>query len=138
MNQRRARGRRNQGRAAAAVELVLMLPMLAFVCLVAIDYSRLFFAWATLADVARDGALYASDSSFATSTTFANTQAAALADASNLSPAPTIVSTSGVDAGGNSYVQVTATYQFQTIANYPGIPNSVSLSRSLRMVVTPP
>jgi Flp pilus assembly protein TadG len=138
MSRPRARGRRNSGRAAAAVELVLMLPMLSFVCLVAIDYSRLFYAWATLADVARDGALYASDSSFATSTTYATAQQAALADASNLSPAPTITSTSGVDAGGNSYVQVTATYQFQTIANYPGIPNSVSLSRSLRMVVTPP
>ena len=93
---------------AAAVELVLMLPMLGFVCLATIDYSRLFYAWATLADCARNGALFASDSSFATSTTFTTVQQAALADASNLSPSPTIASASGVDSGGNSYVEVTA------------------------------
>jgi Flp pilus assembly protein TadG len=115
-----------------------MMPMLAFVCLATIDYARVFYAWSILADCARNGALYASDSAFATSTSYTTIQQAALADASNLSPAPTIASASGVDASGNSYVEVTASYTFTTLSSYPGIPTSVALSRKLRMVVTPP
>jgi Flp pilus assembly protein TadG len=138
MNRRSLLESSKRRRAAAALELVLVLPMLSFVWLVTIDYSRLFYAWATLADCARNGAFYASDPEFASSTTFTSIQQAALADSSNLSPSPTITSTSGTDSGGNNYVLVTATYTFRTVANYPGIPNSVALSRSLQMVVTPP
>ena len=140
---RRDRNPRGPRRAAAAVELVLMLPMLGFVMLAALDYSRLFYAYAILADCARNGAVFASDSGLATSTTFTTIQQAAQADAGNLSPAPTIASTSGTDVGGNNYVEVTASYTFHTLINYPTIPgfptipNSVALSRKLRMVVTP-
>jgi Flp pilus assembly protein TadG len=122
---------------AAAVELVLLLPVLCFIGLTSIDYSRLFYAWATLADCARNGALYASDPSFASSTNFTSIQQAALADASNLSPSPTVVSTTGNDSNGIAYVKVTVTYTFTTIVNYPGIPNSVTLTRALQMAATP-
>jgi Flp pilus assembly protein TadG len=123
--------------ALAALELVLVLPMMSFVSLISVDYSRVFYAWA------RNGALYASNSSYATSTSFTSYQQAALAAAPGLTPAPTVSLLNGTDTSGNAYVQVTATYQFSTFANYPTlgsfapIPNSVALTRSIRMIVTP-
>ena len=125
-------------RAAAAVELAILLPVLCLICMIAVDYSRLFYDWAIVAAAARNGALYASDSSFASSTTLGSIQAAALADASALSPTPTVTSATGTDSNGVAYVEVTVTYPFSTIVSYPGIPSSVSMSRKIRMAVTPP
>jgi Flp pilus assembly protein TadG len=129
------RGRR---RAAAAVELAVLLPVLCFIGMATVDYGRANYAAVTIANCAFDGAMYKSDPRFAASTGYADYQHAALADASNLSPAPTVTSTSGTDAGGNSYVTVAVAYTFNTLVNYPGIPNTVPLTRSATMVVTPP
>ena len=133
---RREKPRARARRAAAAVELVLTLPMLCFICLTSIDFSRLFFAWATIADCARDGALYATDTSFKASTGYPDVQTAALANATNLSPPPTVMPPTY--GPSNSYVEVTVSYQFQTLANYPGIPTSMPLTRTLRMSMAPP
>jgi hypothetical protein len=118
--------------------------MLCFVGMITTDYSRLFYAWTTLADCSRNGALfgsYASSNSpspFASATSSITTiQQAALADATNLSPSPTVTSATGTDSNGIAYVKVTVTYTFTTVINYPGIPNSVTLTRSLQMAATP-
>jgi Flp pilus assembly protein TadG len=138
-----SRNRRSSRAALAALELVLVLPMLSYVSLVSVDYSRIFYAWATLADCSRNGALFASNSNYASSTSFTTYQQAAQAAAANLSPAPTVSLTNGTDASGNAYVKVTASYQFSTLSNYPAmgtfavIPNSVTLTRSTVMIVTP-
>ncbi len=122
---------------AAAVELVMVLPTFLFMSVAATDYARLFYTWATIADCARNGAFYASDPSFASSTSFRSVSEAALADATNLSPTPTVSQTSGIDGAGNSYVEVTVSTTFTPTTPYSSIPNSVPLSRKLRMVVTP-
>ena len=124
-------------RGAAAVELAVVLPVFCYMTLIAIDYSRLFYDWATIADCARNGAMYASDPKLASSSGYTTVQQAALADATNLSPTPTVASATGTDAAGNAYVEVTVSYTFTTICNYPGIPTSVAMSRKLRMLVTP-
>ena len=131
-------GRGHRRKAAAALELALLMPMLSYVCVVTIDYSRLFFFWTTIAPCALNGAYYLSDSNMAASSGYSSYQQAALADASNLSPAPTVSTTSGTDSSGNAYVTVTVSYAFQTLFNYPGIPSSVTLSRKVQMAVTPP
>jgi hypothetical protein len=64
-------------------------------------------------------------------------QAAALADATNLSPQPTVTSTNGTDGSGNPYIEVTVVYPFQTISNYPGLSNPINLTRTVRMRVAP-
>src|SRR6185503_2994612 len=87
----------------------------------------------TLTNCARAGALYASDPTTADESPYADVQAAALSDATNLSPQPTISSTSGVDAQGSKYVTVTANYTFQTITGFPGIPAQVPLQRTITM-----
>ena len=73
----------------------------------------------------------------ATSTGYTSVSQAALADATNLSPSPTVTSVLGTDSGGNSYVKVTVTYTFSTIGKYPGIPTSTTLTRSASMAITP-
>jgi Flp pilus assembly protein TadG len=120
-------------RGVAATELALILPVLGFLCLLAIDYSRLFYTLATLSDCARAGAYYYATTSTATTTSI---QQAALNDASNLTPTPTVVSTTGTDSGGNVYVQVTVSTTFTTIANFPGITTSTVLSRKVTMIRT--
>jgi len=71
-----------------------------------------------------------------TSAATANTAAAAVADATNLSPAPTVSTASGTDAAGRPYVEVTAAYTFRTITGLPGVPNAVNLTRKVRMNVS--
>lgn len=124
-------------RAVAAAELALLLPLLSYITVATIDYSRLFYAYITIAEAAENGAIYLSSTTIATSSGYTSYQQAALADTTNLSPSPTVSSGSGTDTAGNTYVEVTVSYTFTTIFSYPGIPTSTLLSRKLRMAVTP-
>jgi Flp pilus assembly protein TadG len=116
------------------VELAILLPFLAFILVVAVDFSRIFYASMTLNNCARNGALYGCDNP-ANAQDTAGIQSAALADAPNLSPAPAVTSTTGTDADG-PYVEVTVSWQFQTITSYPGVPSPVNLVRKVRMRVS--
>jgi Flp pilus assembly protein TadG len=132
------RPRRGQPRrAAATVELAVLAPFLAFLFVAVVDYARIFYNSLTVANCARNGALYASDPVASTESPYKSVQDAALADAGNLSPAPTVTSTSGTDSSGNPYVEVTVTHDFQTVVNYPGIPQTTTISRTVRMRVSP-
>ena len=126
---------RNRRRAAAAAELALLLPVLCYICVITIDYSRLFFAWTTIAVCAYDGAYYYSHNPTATTSAIST---AATSDATNLtSSALTVTPGSGTDTAGNAYVEVNVAYVFTTQFSYPGIPTSSTISRKLRMPVTP-
>jgi Flp pilus assembly protein TadG len=122
-------------RGAAVVELAILLPLLAFLFIITVDFARIYYFSLTLQNCARAGALYASDPFVADESPFASTQAAALADATNITPAPTITQTNGTDITGRSYVEVQAAYTFKSIASFPGVPAQVNLSRKVRMYV---
>jgi len=130
------RSRRNAGRrrrpGAAAVELALLLPLLAFLFVVAVDFARIFYYSLSVTNCARNGAIYACDETAALQSPYKSTEEAALSDASNLSPTPTVVSKSVLD-GTTSFVEVTVTYEFQTLTKYPLVPSSVSVARTVRM-----
>ena len=128
--------KRNSRRGAAVVELAVILPLLVLLFVIAVDFARVFYYSVTLTNCARAGAMYASDPTTNAESPFASTQAAALADATNLSPAPTISTVNGVDAAGRPYVEVTAAYTFTTITGFPGVPNQVNLTRKVRMNVS--
>ena len=130
--ERALRGRRVR-RGAAVVELAVLLPLLIFLFVIAVDFARIYYVSLTLTSAARAGALYASDPGYAGESPFASCQAAALADATNLSPQPTITQTTGTDAQGRVYVEVTAEFTFETISNFPGVPSDLALSRTVRM-----
>jgi Flp pilus assembly protein TadG len=105
----RTRGAR-QG--VAVVELAILLPLLTFLFVIALDFCRVFYISLTLANCARNGALYAADPLTTAESPYPDATAAALADAGSLSPAPTVTSASGTDANGNPYVEVTVAYTF--------------------------
>ena len=126
-----SRAKRSTG--VAALELALLLPVLCFMCLIVVDYSRVFYALASLSDCARNGAYYAAATSGATS---ASVRQVALRDATNLAVPPTVTTTTGTDASGYSYVRVTVSTTFTTLTSYPGIPSSVALSRSATYIRT--
>jgi Flp pilus assembly protein TadG len=126
---------RPRRRGSAATELGLLLPFLAVCFVASIDFARLYYHYTIVTNCARNGALYASDPSDAGSSPYGSVTAAALADAGDLQPQPTVASTSGTDNAGNSYVEVTVVYPFSTISNYPGLTNPINLTRTVRMRV---
>jgi Flp pilus assembly protein TadG len=124
----RLRLRRRCG--ASAVELALLLPMLSLLFVFAVDFARLYYHYSIVTNCARNGALYASDPTAALESPYADVTAAALADASNLSPQPTVTSTTSADGAS---VQVTVVYPFSTVTNYPGLSNPINLTRTVQM-----
>jgi Flp pilus assembly protein TadG len=121
---------------AAVVELAIPLPLLVFLFVVTVDFARVFYFSVILTDCARAAAMYASDPTTSGESAFPSAEAAAWADATNLSPPPTISKTNGFDGSGRPYVEVTANYAFQTITGFPGIPNQINMSRTVRMIVS--
>ena len=76
-------------RGVAATELALLLPLLLFMLVGAVDFARLYYAYTTVTNAARNGAIYLSDPLASTQSPYANYQSAALADANGLNPALT-------------------------------------------------
>src|SRR5438270_375163 len=91
-------------RGAAAVETAIVLPFLIFALAAGGDYARIFYCSTTIANCAYNGASYASRSSYDAASPYTSLSQAALADAPDLSPAPTVASKTGTDALGNAYV----------------------------------
>lgn len=128
------RVRSRQRRGSAAVELALVLPLLVMSFLFTVDFARLYYHYCIVTNCARNGALYASDPTAAPESPYADVRAAALADASDLAPTPTVTSGSGINS---SYVQVTVVYPFPTILSYPGLSNPINITRTVQMRIAP-
>ena len=126
---------RHARRGAAVVELAVLLPLLIFLFVIAVDFARIYYVSLTLTNAARAGALYAADPGYANESPFANVVEAARADTTNLSPQPMITQVSGTDAQGRAYVEVTALYKFETLSSFPGVPSDFNLRRTVRMFV---
>jgi Flp pilus assembly protein TadG len=125
---------RDRRRAAAIVELAICLPVLMFLFLITVDWARVYYYDLTLLNCARQGALYASDPLAAAQSPYASLLQAALADATNLNPQPTVTSAATTDGSGNPAVAVTVAWQFSTVVpNYPGVTNPMNLSRTVTM-----
>jgi Flp pilus assembly protein TadG len=127
----RARGARS---GAAAAELALVAPVLVFTTLIAADFARLFYYTVTITSCARNGALYGCLST-ANSKNTSQIATAAKTDAGSISPTPSVSSSTGTDSNNDPYVAVTVTYTFNTIITYPGIPHTVTISRTVQMRV---
>jgi Flp pilus assembly protein TadG len=129
--------RRKQRPATATVELALVLPLLMFLFVVALDYGRIFYYSQILENCARSGALYGSDPYSPLTLTYSSIRDAALAEAADIRPAPEITWRYETDGSARTYIVVTAAWTFETLTNYPGIPNRVALQRRVRMPVAP-
>jgi hypothetical protein len=104
---------------------------------VAVDWSRVFYAAVVVDNCARNGAIYASDPYAPVQSPYPSLTAAALADASNLNPQPTVTWATGVDDNGRAYTDCTVTYNFQTLTNLPGVPKSTVITRTVRGYTAP-
>jgi len=134
---RDAIARAKHRRAAAAVELALLLPVLTFLLIISVDFARLYYHYVTITNCARNGALWLCDPIAQTTSKYATVDAAARADATNLDSSKlTISSKTGVGGDGNPYVEVTATYEFPLVTTYLGF-NAQTLSRTVRMRIAP-
>ena len=123
---------------AVAVEMAVLLPLLAMLIVIGLDFARVFYAYATITTCARNAAIFASDSTASQNSPYTTYQAAGMADGANLHPALTasnFTQTSGTDAYG-SYIEVTVTYDFQLISGLLGS-STQTLQRRVRMRVAP-
>jgi Flp pilus assembly protein TadG len=140
---------------AQIVELAILLPFITFMFVIAIDWARVFYYSIAVTNCARNGALYMSQQQSAktisspyTDSGYVNlyvnspnpVTAAALADAPNLKPTPTVTSATGSDSNG-SYVEVTVSYSFQGVTDFSIgnflVPSSTNVTRTVRMYVPP-
>ena len=131
------RRRHHPRRGSASVELSVLLPFLSMLFVIALDWARIFYASVVVDNCARNGAMWAVDPYAMTQSPYPNIQAAALADAPNLTPQPTVTSASGTDANGRSYVDCTVSYNFQTLTNFPGVPSSTKVTSTVRVYLAP-
>jgi TadE-like protein len=133
-------------RGIAAVEMALLLPLLAFIFVAGVDYARAFYYGIALDGCARNGALFGRVSPGDATSPFASVEAAVLSDAAanGLSPAPTVAVGYGSAVGGPytsttrispGYVQVTVSWPFSTLSRLPGVPCETILTCSCRMPV---
>ncbi len=97
---------------------------------------RLFYYTIAIENCARAGALYAADPTTAPEAAYSNVTAAALGSAPNLNPTPTVTLVP-TTINGRPGVRVTVTVQFTTITNFPGVPHSQTLVRSVEMRIIP-
>jgi Flp pilus assembly protein TadG len=120
------------------VEMVAILPMFSFIMVASADFSRAFHDFVTITDSARNGALFASQNpTLAPPAYLSGITSASTIDTGGMKSTPTVSLSSGSLGSGNNYVDVTVSNPFITVTSYPGIPNSFSLTRKLRMRVQP-
>jgi Flp pilus assembly protein TadG len=122
---------------AATVELAVLLPFLMFIAVIATDWARLLYFTITVEACARNGALYACDPVVKASSPYPTVSAAAMAEAPGLSAGATVTSTPAVDSRGDPAVRVTVNMPFKTLTNFPGVPRSQTLTRTVQMRIAP-
>lgn len=129
--------RRRSG--AAVVELAILLPLLVFLLVIAVDFARLYHPYITITNCARNAALYGSESPTRYSDTDA-IKAAAVADGATLNPplsADDVSIRRFDDDDGQPHIEVTVTWRFETITSFPGVPSEMNITRTVQMRVAP-
>jgi Flp pilus assembly protein TadG len=138
MLMQRPRGTVRQCRhASAVVEMALVVPFIAFMFIVAVDYCRVFYCTQVLQNCAYVGSLYASGTVRADSATgrAAAAQQAALAEGACLSP-PLQQENVAVSFSGNT-TTVTVQYEFQTLTSLLGDSGKLLVTRTITAQVAP-
>ena len=128
---RRVRGRDERGQ--SVVEFALILPFMLLLVLGVVDYSRVYYMDVQVLQAARNGAAFASASN-----TNANNQLGVHnSSLQNVDlPNNTNVNENVVnDNSGGQSVQVTVEAQFNTLVNWPGLPHSFMLRRTVEAKV---
>ncbi len=131
-------GMRPARRGAAATEFALVLPLLLLLAFGCCDLGRAIAASICVSNAARVGAEYGATHGY-TSYTYSSWQSSVAQQATNEAQGSLAfdstklnVSVSSVPAPNNLYlVTVTATYPFQMITAWPGLPQQFNLTHSV-------
>ena len=146
------RGRAPKQSGQAILELVLVLPVLLLLTIGVIEYGRAAYYYLEVADAARAGAQYASQSLAdaedlpnITKAALSNSQQDMMGAAVTVDPPQQSCGCPGDGVGGTCpasgcsyplvYVTVTTEYTLNTLFQYPGIPTSFPLKLSSTMPV---
>src|SRR5438093_3029923 len=123
----------------AATELAILLPLIALLFAIGVDWCRIFYYSVTVENCARNGAIWAVDPYSQVLSQYTTISDAALADATNLTPQPTVTSASGT-VDGKPYVDCTVTYNFSTISDFSSVrtpffsvPKTTTIRRTVRI-----
>ncbi len=120
----------------AAVEFAMLAPLLCFLFVITIDYARIFYFSLTVTNCARNGAVYGSQKP-ANALDTAKITTAAKKDVGTLNSSSMGVTSSVNDNSNPTTLTVTVTYPFATITSYVGIPSSVTLTKTVKVNVSP-
>jgi len=121
---------------AVAVELAVLLPLLMFLAVIGVDYARVFSRTLILETASRNAAWYACQDSTKAADT-AGIQAVAQKDLADITPTPTVTSSTYTGTDGFLHVKVTVSVTFNTVTNFPAVPHSSNLSRTTDFRVCP-
>ena len=125
-----------QRRGTAAVELAIFLPVLAFLFVIAVDFGRIFYFSLTVTNCARNGAMYGGQKP-ANALDSAEIVVAAKKDVGTLNVEQLYVTSAVNNTTSPTTLSVTVAYPFRTITGYFGIPNLVTLTRTVQVNVAP-
>lgn len=138
----RARTKRAQQRGAAALELVIVLPVLALLALGVAEFGRVYLSTLTVANAATAGAEYASTNSGIDDASVIQAARDDAGDATlTVSPINRVCRCPGSEAAVSCtstcigygvpqyFVEVTASRSISLILHYPGIPSTILVSR---------
>jgi Flp pilus assembly protein TadG len=119
--------------------LAVLVPFLAFMLAVAVDFCRVYYHAQVVQACADAGARYASETARrdpATTTDDGDAAVnAAVAEGATLNP-PLAAGNVNVSIAGGS-ATVTVTYQVNTITGVPGMPATLTVTRRVTMAVAP-
>jgi Flp pilus assembly protein TadG len=130
------RGTRSCRRGSVAVEMAFLLPLIVFLCVIGVDFARIFSRTAILESASRNACYWAAQDPVRAANT-SGIEAVAMRDLTDISPSPTVKSRVYTGADGFQYVEVTVEMTFNTITDFPGVPYSSKLSRKTEMRVCP-
>lgn len=138
----------NDRAGTSIVETAILLPAMLLLCCGTMDFARVVYAGIEIASAARAGVQYGALTPGNSGDTSGMAQAA-LTDAADLGSTVTASASNFCTCSGatvdctstcsgiapEGYVSVTANYTFNSLLPYPGIPQTVLLSRTAKMRV---
>jgi Flp pilus assembly protein TadG len=130
------------------IETAIMVPAMLLLCCGTMDFARVVYAGIEVASAARAGVQYGALTPGNSGDTSGMVQAA-LTDAADLGSSVTASASNFCTCNGattpctstcgattpEGYVSVTANYTFSSVIPYPGLPQTISLSRTAKMRV---
>jgi Flp pilus assembly protein TadG len=146
---------RKDRKGAAAVEMALVLPFLVLILLIAVDFARIIYYTIVIDNCCHNAVIFGSQTydnqnqqwignnqywQGPSSQMLTTEQAAGDVDGTNLSPAlanSNVSVSPASDSKGNAVNNVTITYTFNTITRFPGIPSTVTITRTAQVRVAP-